>query len=313
MVSNSVLVFSPATVANVGPGFDILGFAIDQPGDLITVERISGNKHELINQTPFELPLEPEKNVAVVSLSAFLEHLGTKEKFRVIFHQKIPPGSGIGSSSASSAGSVFAANILLGNPLTRKELVPFAAKGEQAASGSPHADNVAPALLGGFILVRSYNPLDLVEISSPISLYCTVVHPDIQLATQESRKILKGNVLLGTAVEQAGNVAGLITGLLTSDFRLIRDSLHDVIAEPARSFLIPGFEKLKEVALEAGALGSSISGSGPSVFSLCPDRKSAEAVALGFERIFSEMDIPCKVFVSGINHNGVSQLKEGSV
>lgn len=312
MISKRVVIFSPATVANVGPGFDILGFAIDHPGDLIGLEMIRGTAHEVINKTPYNIPPEPEKNVATVSLAAFLGHLGAKEKFRVTFHEKIPPGSGIGSSSASSAGSVFAANILLGEPLTRKELVPFAAKGEQAASGSPHADNVAPALLGGFVLVRSYKPLDLIEISCPKSLYCTVVHPDIQLATQESRKILKGNVLLGTAVEQAGNVAGLIAGLLTSDFRLIRDSLHDVIAEPARAFLIPGFERLKEAALKAGALGSSISGSGPSVFSLCPDRESSEAVAREFEKIFSDMDIPCKVFISGINHKGVSQVIDGS-
>jgi homoserine kinase len=312
MSKRKLLIFSPATVANVGPGFDILGFAIDQPGDLMTLEIISGNKHQVINQTPYNIPLEPEKNVAIVSLKAFLEHLGAGDKFRVTFHEKIPPGSGIGSSSASSAGSVFAANILLGNPLARKELVPFAAKGEEAASGSPHADNVAPALLGGFVLVRSYNPLDLIEISTPVSLYCTVVNPDIQLATQESRKILKGNVPLSTAVEQAGNLAGLITGLLTADFRLIRDSLHDVIAEPARSFLIPGFEKLKEVAIKAGALGSSISGSGPSVFSLCPDRESSEAVAREFKKIFAEMDISCRVFISGINQEGVSQRKDGS-
>lgn len=312
MSKGRILIFSPATVANVGPGFDILGFAIDQPGDLMTLEIISGDDHQVINQTPYNIPLEPERNVAIVSLKAFLEHLGAGEKFRVTFHEKIPPGSGIGSSSASSAGSVFAANTLLGDPLTRKELVPFAAIGEEAASGSPHADNVAPALLGGFVLVRSYKPLDIIEISCPVSLYCTVVNPDIQLATQESRKILKGNVLLSTAVEQAGNLAGLITGLLTADFRLIRDSLHDVIAEPARSFLIPGFERLKEAAIKAGALGSSISGSGPSVFSLCPDRESSEAVAREFEEIFSEMDIPCRVFISGINHKGISQSNNGS-
>ncbi|KPK83283.1 MAG: homoserine kinase [Bacteroides sp. SM23_62_1] len=310
MEKQSITIYSPATVANVGPGFDILGFAIDRPGDIMTIEIISSLEHEIINRTPYNIPLEPEKNVAIVSLSAFLEHLGAEEKFCVTFHEKIPPGSGIGSSSASSAGSVFGANILLGAPLHREELVPFAARGEQVASGSAHADNVAPALLGGFVLVRSYNPLDLIEISSPLSLHCTVVHPDIQLATQESRKILKGNVPLKTAVEQAGNVAGLITGLLTSDFRLIRDSLHDVIAEPARSFLIPGFERLKEAALRAGALGSSISGSGPSVFSLCPDRELAEAVGREFERIFTEMSIPCKVFISGINHRGVSKIQD---
>jgi homoserine kinase len=310
MDKKRVVIFSPATVANVGPGFDILGFAIDSPGDKILLEMISSKSHEVVNKTPCDIPLEPEKNVAVVSLKAFLEHIGSKHKFRITLLEKIPPGSGMGSSAASSAGSVFAANILLGNPLSRKELVQFAAMGEQIASGSPHADNVAPALMGGFILVRSYKPLDLIQISSPESLYCTVVYPDIQLGTEGSRKILKEHVLLSKAIEQSGNVAGLITGLLTSDFRLIRDSLHDVIAEPARSFLIPGFERLKEAALKAGALGSSISGSGPSVFSLCPDRKSAESVARGFEKIFNEMDIQSRSFVSGINDKGVCQLED---
>jgi homoserine kinase len=310
MNKKRVVIFSPATVANVGPGFDILGFAIDCPGDKILLEMISSKSHEVVNKTPYDIPLEPARNVAVVSLKAFLEHIGSKNKFRITLLEKIPPGSGMGSSAASSAGSVFAANILLGNPLLRKELVQFAAMGEQIASGSPHADNVAPALMGGFILVRSYKPLDLIQISSPESLYCTVVYPDIQLGTEGSRKILKEHVLLSKAIEQSGNVAGLITGLLTSDFRLIRDSLHDVIAEPARSFLIPGFERLKEAALKAGALGSSISGSGPSVFSLCPDRKSAESVAREFEKIFNEMDIQSRSFVSGVNDKGVCQLED---
>lgn len=310
MNKKRVVIFSPATVANVGPGFDILGFAIDRPGDKILMEMIRSNSHEVVNKTPYVIPLEPERNVAVVSLKAFLEHIGSKNKFRITLLEKIPPGSGMGSSAASSAGSVFAANILLGNPLSRRELVQFAAMGEQIASGSPHADNVAPALMGGFILVRSYKPLDLIQISSPESLYCTVVYPDIQLGTEGSRKILKEHVLLSKAIEQSGNVAGLITGLLTSDFRLIRDSLHDVIAEPARSFLIPGFERLKEAALKAGALGSSISGSGPSVFSLCPDKKSAESVARKFENIFNELDIHSRLFVSGINYKGVCQLED---
>jgi homoserine kinase len=256
------------------------------------------------------LPLDPEKNAATVSLSAFLKHIGSRQKFLVTFLEKIQPGSGIGSSAASSAGSVFGANLILNEPLSRKELVPFAMKGEQAASGSAHADNAAPVILGGFILIRSYDPLDLIEIPSPADLFCTVIHPEIQLATKESRRILKGNVPLNLAVTQAGNAAGLITGLLRSDYNLIRNSLHDVIAEPARSFLIPGFDKLKEASMKAGALGSSISGSGPSVFSLCKGRKSAEAVAKSLKKVFDSMEIPNNVFISGINHKGVHQLLE---
>jgi homoserine kinase len=309
-MKKTITIFSPATIANVGPGFDIMGFAIEQPGDKISLELIKERTHRIINKTPFDLPIDPDKNAATVALSAFLNHIGSKEKFLITFIEKIQPGSGIGSSAASSAGSVFAANLMLDDPLPRKELVQFAMLGEQVASGSAHADNVAPALIGGFVLIRSYHPLDLIEIPSPSDLFCTVVHPEIQLATKESRRILKGNVPLNIAVTQAGNVAGLITGLLTSDYSLIRNSLHDVIAEPVRSFLIPGFEKLKDASMTAGALGTSISGSGPSVFSLCDSKKSARAVAKSFKKIFDEMDIPNKVFVSGINHEGTHRIKD---
>jgi homoserine kinase len=309
-MKNAVTIFSPATIANVGPGFDIMGFAIDRPGDKMSLEITRGNSHRIVNKTQFDLPLDLDKNAATVSLSAFLDHIGSQEKFIVTFLDKIQPGSGIGSSAASSAGSVFAANLLLNEPLSRKELVPFAMQGEKAASGSAHADNVAPAILGGFVLVRSYNPLDLIEIPSPPDLFCTVIHPEIQLATKESRRILKENVPLNAAVTQAGNVAGLIAGLLTSDYALIRNSLHDVIAEPARAFLIPGFEKLKAASMKAGALGSSISGSGPSVFSLSKGRKSAEAVADSLKKVFDDMDIPNTVFVSGINHEGIHHIPE---
>lgn len=309
-MKNTITIFSPATIANVGPGFDIMGFAINQPGDIISLEVIKERSHQIVNKTSFDLPLDPDKNASSVSLSAFLNHIGSKEKFLITFLEKIQPGSGIGSSAASSAGSVFAANLLLNEPLSRKELVRFAMLGEQAASGSAHADNVAPALMGGFVLIRSYHPLDLIEITSPPELFCTVVHPEIQLATKESRRILKGNVPLDIAVTQAGNVAGLITGLLRSDYDLIRNSLHDVIAEPARSFLIPGFDKLKEASMAAGALGSSISGSGPSVFSLSKGKKAANAVAKSMQKVFDDMDIPNKVFISGINKDGVCQIRK---
>ncbi|MBL7112017.1 MAG: homoserine kinase [Bacteroidales bacterium] len=300
----SITIFSPATIANVGPGFDILGFAIDVPGDKMQVSFIRGKEHKIINSTDVKLPQDPAKNVATVAAMALLQHLGSDARFTFNFLGKIAPGSGIGSSAASSAGAVFAVNHLLGSPLSAEELVPFAMKGEEVASGSAHADNVAPGLMGGFILVRSYSPLDLVRLPSPESMYCTVVHPEIELDTESSRKILKVSVPLKTATIQSGNVAGLITGLFRSDFRLIRDSLHDVIAEPARSFLIPGFDRIREAASQAGALGSSISGSGPSVFSLCETREIAGRVALAKQSVLDEMNIKCSVFVSGVNTVG---------
>ncbi len=309
-MKRSVTIFSPASIANVGPGFDIMGFAINDPGDKIILEATRESSHRIINRAGFDLPLDPDKNAATVSLSAFLKKIGSRQKFRITFIEKIQPGSGIGSSAASSAASVFGANLLLNEPLIRKELVPFAMEGERTASGSAHADNVAPVLLGGFVLVRSYDPLDLIEISSPPDLFCTVIHPEIELATKESRMILKGNVPLRIAVTQAGNAAGLITGLLRSDYMLIRNSLHDVIAEPARSFLIPGFDKLKEASMKAGALGTSISGSGPSVFSLCKGRKTAAEVGKSMKKILDSMGIHSKVFVSGVNKEGVHAVSD---
>jgi homoserine kinase len=264
----------------------------------------------IANETDSDIPLDPDRNVACVSLDAMLAELGSGQKFRLTFLKKIPPGSGIGSSAASSAGSVFAANLLMESPFSTRELVPFAMKGEEAASGSAHADNVAPALLGGFVLVRSYDPLDIIDIPGPEQLYCSVVHPAISIATEESRRILKASVPLKTAVTQCGNVAGLIAGLITGNLRLVRDSMHDVIAEPIRSFLIPEYENVKQAVLEKGALGCSISGSGPSVFALSETREIAERVAAEMQSIFRRAGISSHHFVSQVNRNGIRVLSK---
>lgn len=311
-MKQSVEIFCPATVANVGPGFDILGFALDAPGDEIRLEITEADRHIIRNETEVGIPLDPDKNVATVALDALLNSLGSTEKFRLTFLKKIPPGSGIGSSAASSAGAVYGANILLGRPYSELELVPFAMKGEEAASGSAHADNVAPALLGGFVLVRSYTPLDIIGIPSPEELYCSVVHPDISIATEDSRRILKTNVSLKTAVTQCGNVAGLVTGLITGDFRLIRDSMHDVIAEPIRSFLIPEYDNVKEAAMDAGALGCSISGSGPSIFALSENKETASSTGQAMSQVFTAIGIGSNVFVSQVNKQGIQVLSQES-
>ncbi len=305
-MDNRIRIFAPATIANVGPGFDLLGLAIDSPGDIIEMEAIDADSHEIINESGSTLPADPLVNVSTVAIDALCEHLGNSQKFRIIFLEKIPPGSGIGSSAASSAGAVFGANVLLGKPLDAAGLIPFAMKGEEAASGSAHADNVAPALLGGFTLVHSYDPLDIIEIQAPDDLFCTVVHPDISIATSDSRRILKEKVPLQTAIRQSGNLAGLVTGLLRSDYKLIGSSLHDYIAEPERAFLIPGYNRIKQAALDAGALGAGISGSGPSVFALSNNRDLAGKAGKKMAEVFSELRIECAVFVSAVNRTGVS-------
>ena len=303
-------IFCPATVANVGPGFDILGFALDSPGDIIRLQTTKEKHHILENISGVNLPADPAKNVATVALDAMLGAMHSKVKFRITFRQKIPAGSGIGSSAASSAGAVYAANVLLGSPFSEKELIPFAMKGEEVASGSEHADNVAPALIGGFVLVRSYHPLDVFRIPSPERICCTIVHPDISISTEDSRKILKASVPLKTAVTQCGNIAGLVTGLITGDFRLIRDSMQDVIAEPIRSFLIPEYDRVKKAAMESGALGCNISGSGPSIFALGENEETATRTGKAMEDVFKAIGINSDVFVSQVNRQGIKILSK---
>jgi len=226
--------------------------------------------------------------------------------FEIEIYKNIKAGSGIGSSAASSAGAVFGINELLGRPFTRKELVKFAMQGEKLASGNAHADNVAPCLLGGFTLVRSSNPLDIIKIDSPSELYATVVHPQIELKTSDARSVLKQTVSLKSAITQWGNVGGLVAGLYTNDYELIGRSLHDEIIEPVRSMLIPGFDLIKQTAYENGALGSGISGSGPSIFALSKGKDTAEKIAKAMSKVYDEMNLPYEIHVSKVNPDGVS-------
>jgi homoserine kinase len=301
---DTIKIFSPATVANVACGFDVLGFALNSPGDEISIALNSGSRLELIDKTPYNLPLSPGKNVLTVALQSMLDALGSKQGFTITFLSKIMPGSGVGSSAASAAAGVFGANELLGCPFTRRQLVEFAMQGEKAASGSAHADNVAPALMGGFTLVRSYTPLDIIPVPCP-PIYAAVVHPQIEVRTSDSRKILRQEVPIKKAIEQWGNLAGLVAGLFTGDYALIGRSLHDVIVEPVRALLIPEFHAIKQAAMDAGALGCSISGSGPSIFALTRDettaRKAAQAMRAGFDRT----GIESHAFVSPVNKEGV--------
>jgi homoserine kinase len=239
-----------------------------------------------------------------VPILKFLEKIKSKQGFDIKLHKKMPLGSGLGSSSASSVAGVYAANLLLGEPLKKQELLPFAMEGERVACGSAHADNVAPALLGGFVLVRSYRPLDVVKIPTPASLFATIIHPHIEVRTKDARSILRNDLSLHDAIVQWGNVAGLITGLLMSDYGLISRSMHDVVAEPYRSALIPGYYEVKQAALDAGALGAGISGSGPSVFALSKDENKAQYIAQKMSNEFTKINIDNDIFVSKINTQG---------
>ncbi|MCS6834152.1 MAG: homoserine kinase, partial [Flammeovirgaceae bacterium] len=222
----------------------------------------------------------------------------------IILHKKMPLGSGLGSSAASAVASAFAINELFGCPLRREELLPFAMRGEEVACGAAHADNVAPSLLGGFVLIRSYQPLDVIKLRTPEELYCALIHPQIEVRTKDAREILKKQIPLPDAITQWGNVGGLVAGLLMQDYALIGRSLQDVIVEPARAILIPAFYEVKKVAWQAGALGTSISGSGPSIFSLCQGRETAERVAKEKKEAFRNVGIESEVYVSKVNEIG---------
>ena len=269
---------------------------MNQPGDEILLEKTNGDHHIIIDSSGVGLPLDPYKNVATVAIDSMLSQLGSRQKFHLTFLKKIAPGSGIGSSAASSAGAVFGANELLGNPYSNLELVPFAMKGEEVASGSAHADNVAPALLGGFVLIRSYEPLDIIPIPAPEQILLLRSIPRDQHRHRGQPQDPENHSPAEKALIQCGNVAGLVTGLITGNFRLIRDSMHDVIAEPIRSFLIPEYDKVKKAALDSGALGCSISGSGPSIFALCKDEETAKMVGRRWKR-FLPLPISAAIYL----------------
>jgi homoserine kinase len=305
---NEIKIFCPATIANLSCGFDVLGLCLDNVGDEMVIRKSDQKGIRITKLVGADLPLETEKNVAGVAGLALLNAVETDFGFDIEIYKNIKAGSGIGSSAASAAGAVFGINELLGNPFAIKDLVQFAMQGEKLACGNAHADNVAPALLGGFTLVRSYNPLDIIKIESPDELYATVVHPQIELKTSDARSVLKQTVSLKSAIMQWGNVGGLIAGLYTKDYDLIGRSLHDEIVEPIRSVLIPGFDLIKKTALENGALGSGISGSGPSIFALSKGEATANKIAKAMSVVYEEMKLPYEIHVSKVNPDGVRIL-----
>ena len=310
---SDIRVFAPATVANVACGYDVLGFAIDSPGDEIVVRH--GNKPGLhitkITGDDGKLPKAAEKNTAGVAALDLLKHLGmTDRPIEMEIHKKMPFGSGLGSSAASAVAGAYAVNKLIGEPLSKRQLLPFAMEGEYAADGAWHADNVAPCLLGGIVFIRSNDELDVAQLPAPENLWAAVVHPDIEILTKVAREILPKDIPLENATQQIGNLGGLLCGLIQSDYGLISRSIHDVIAEPRRQKLIPEFYKAKRAAMGAGALGFSISGAGPSVFALCEGEEIAKKAAEGISEVFSAIPVTCQSHVSKINPHGVHVIED---
>ncbi len=299
----------PATVANLVCGFDILGMAVHDPYDEMEFRLLETPDIIIKHTDSFRLPEEPSKNVAGIVLLKIQEHFNLKNGFEVIIHKHIKPGSGLGSSAASAAGAAFGANVLLGNKLSKEEMVYFAMFGEELASGVRHADNIAPCIYGGITLVKSTEPIDIIPLNSP-DLFVTAVHPQVEVKTSDARQILKKNITLKSAVEQWGNIAGLVAGIQKNDFDLIGRSLNDVIIEPVRSILIPKFNEIKEQSLQLGALGGGISGSGPSIFMLSEQKETADKIAQMMKSVYDEIEIESFVYVSKINPAGIQIIEE---
>ena len=299
-----VKVHAPATVANLVCGFDVLGMCLNEPNDLMEIRLLNERKIIIISADGYPLPLDPALNTAGAPLVEMLQELPDNIGFEVTIHKKIKPGSGIGSSAASAAGAVVGANHLLGNLFSTIDMVRFAMFGEKVASGVKHADNISPCIYGGITLIRSIHPLDIIAIPSP-ELFVTIVHPQIEVRTADARQILRKEVLLKDAIKQWGNIAGLVAGFMQNDFALIGRSLEDVIIEPVRSILIPGFDEVKTKCKLVGALGGGISGSGPSVFMLSKDENTALTVENVMKEIYDGIGLAYHTYVTTINKTGV--------
>lgn len=300
-----IRIFAPASIANMGCGFDVMGMAMDAVGDVITMEIEDGLGLSIINNSGIDLPVNVEMNVMTPAIMAFLAEYGKPCRIKVTIEGKIKPGSGIGSSAASSVAAVYALNELLDKPFDEKTLVGFAMEGEKLISGGvAHADNVAPSLLGGVVLIRGYKPLDIVKLPVPESFHCSVVHPDIMVSTKMAREVMPKEIPVRDAVRQWGNVGGLVAGLTLGDVDLIGRSMVDVVAEPCRRGFIPAFEILRDKVLKAGALAMNISGSGPSVFALSKDEDTARRVCAIMKEHFAILDIDSNVYSASVSDRG---------
>ncbi|HEY4800786.1 MAG TPA: homoserine kinase [Bacteroidia bacterium] len=307
-MKNKIKIFAPATVANFVCGYDILGFALNNCGDEVELIRNESNEltFELVNSESPLAQLPPEKNIAYAMVKLFLQQQNIREGIHIRLHKKMPLNSGMGSSSASSVAALVAANELFGSPLTKHQLLPLSMEGERMACGMAHADNVAPALFGGIVLIRSYDPLEVVQLPVPEKLFAAVIHPHIDVPTSAARKIIRQNILLKDAVTQWGNIGGLIAGIYSGNYPLLGRSMQDVLIEPARALLIPFFYEMKKAAIEKGALGFGISGSGPSVFALCTDHNTAEQIGASTNQFLKQNNIASDYFASGINTRGAN-------
>ena len=306
---NGVKLFSPATISNLSCGFDVLGLCLETIGDYMEIIKSKKKGIYISSIIGEKIPHDVKKNVAGVASEALIDSLKPDFGFEIKIDKKIKPGSGIGSSAASSVGAVVGINHLLGNPLKLKELIPYALEGEKLACGSKHADNVAPAILGGITMVRSTKPIDIIKLPIPKNLKAVIIHPKIEIKTADARKVLDKSIPLDKASQYWANLGAFVSSLYENNYELMKKSIVDDIIEPKRSQLIPMFDSLKQIANDNDSIGCGISGSGPSVFSLANGLKTAKIINNSFKKIYEETGIPFKTYVSDINKSGVKILR----
>jgi len=310
-MKKSITVFAPATVSNVGCGFDTMGFALHQPGDIVSL-KLRSDKQVRITKITGDggvLPTDIKKNTATVAILEFLKNYDKNIGVDVEIRKKMPIGSGLGSSAASSVAGVYGLNKLLDNPFTEIQVLDFAIKGESIASGAIHADNVAPSLMGGFVLIRDYNPIEIIKLPVPKNLYCAVIYPHIIIETKTARKLIKKQLSIPAARKHFGNIGSLVSSLYESNIDLLSRTIHDEISEPARSTLIPGYNEIKNSALDAGAFGCSISGSGPSIFAFAKSKSGAEKIGNAMKTAVLNNGMKATLYVSKINSSGPKIIK----
>lgn len=309
MSEEKIQVFAPASIANVSCGFDVFGFAIEELGDFVDARFNNEGKIIIESIEGAEgLPLEPKLNVTTIAAQALLDEVSEKRGITFNIRKTVIPGSGLGSSASGAVAGAFAANELVGKPFSKQELVRFAGVGEQVASNQLHHDNVAPSMLGGFSVVRSNEPLDVLSIDYPEDIRVVVAHPQIEVKTKQAKRMLGRTMSISNAVIQFGNVAGLVLGMTSKNYDLIGRSMVDMLAEPVRSRLIPLYDEAKQISLEAGAIGTNIAGSGPAIFSFCKGDKSAKAVLEAFKKVYAKSNLSVNYFTSKINPEGAKRI-----
>ena len=313
-MSDRLRVFAPASASNLGPGFDVIGLALECPGDVVEIEAADTPGVQIVEVTgASSLSTDPAENTAGIAATATLRRLDpVRERgVRLWVHKQMPLASGLGSSAASSVAAAVAVNHLFGETLSTRVLAGCALEGEAAASGTAHADNVAPSLLGGIVLIRSCHPLDLVSLPVPDALRIVVVCPRVEVKTADARRLVADTRFeIGQAVTNLGNLGALVSALYSGDLALLGRSVHDALVEPLRSPLVPGFVKVKAAALGAGALGCSISGSGPSVFAFADSVDLARAVADAMQDAFSREGLVADQYLGPVNTRGAHRLTD---